>query len=315
VAEKPRYNPAMRTYTRRDLLGAAAGAALAARLQAATPAQLRLGVTTDEIDDDTVTAIRFLRRFGLAHGEVRNLWGKYNTEQPVEKVQEAQKLFHEYGVQVSIVDTPFFKIPLPPETAEGQRTLDKEWKLLDGAFERARILGTDQLRVFAFTFETRAQPDRKNMPRIYELVREAARRAKKQGFRLALENVGDSYVWRGAESGELLKHVKEDALGLTWDPNNAAETGEKSFPEGYRQLDPARIFHVHLRDFRKGASGKVEWCPVGEGDMDNLGQIRALLKDGCKGTFSLETHWRSPKGKAFATETSLTALLKVVEKV
>ena len=80
-------------------------------------------------------------------------------------------------------------------------------------------------------------------------------------------------------------------------------------------LDPARIFHVHLRDFKKGADGKVDWCAVGEGEMDNLGQIRALLKDGYKGKFTLETHYKSPQGKAHASRTSLTALLKVVEKV
>jgi sugar phosphate isomerase/epimerase len=304
----------MRSYTRRHLLGAAAAGALARTLGAAALADLRLAITTDEIDEDVLTAIRFLRRFGLGYAEVRNIWGKYNTEQPLEKVREAQKLFREYGVQVAILDTAFFKIPLPPETAEGQRTLDQEWKLLEGAMERARIFGTDKLRVFAFNFEGE-RPDRRHMPRIHELVREAARRAKAQSFRLALENVGGSYVWTGADAAELLKAVQEPALGLTWDPNNAGQAGEKSFPEGYRKLDPARIFHVHLRDYRRRPDGKYEWCAVGEGEFDNLGQIRAMRQDGYQEAFSLETHWRSPQGKAHATETSLTALLKVIEKV
>ncbi len=98
---------------------------------------------------------------------------------------------------------------------------------------------------------------------------------------------------------------------MTWDPNNAAETGEKSFPDGYKMIDPARIMHVHLRDFRKGANGKVEWCAVGDGDMDNLGQIRALAKAGYKESFTLETHFKHPLGKAHASRTSLVALLKV----
>ena len=54
---------------------------------------------------------------------------------------------------------------------------------------------------------------------------------------------------------------------------------------------------------------------MGEGEFDNLGQIRALLKDGYKETFTLETHWRDPKGKLYSTETSLRALLKVIEAV
>ena len=208
--------------------------------------------------------------------EIRNLWGKYNTAQPIEKIREARALMDEYRVRTSILSTGFFKVPIP---AENSPALDEQWKLLDGAFERATIMGVKKLRTFAFTYKTGEKPEASAYPRIYELVREAARRAHARGFQLAVENVGQSYVWTGAEAGRLLAAVKEDALGLTWDPNNAGEAGEHAFPEGYKQLDPARIFHVHLRDYRHNKDGKVEWCAVGEGEMDNLGQIRALLKE------------------------------------
>lgn len=272
-----------------------------------------LGVTSDEIDDDPLIAVRMLKEYGLKWAEIRNVWGKYNTAQPVEKIQELRSLLDEHGVRVNVLATGFFKVPLPPETAEGQAALDKEWKLLDGAFERAKILGTDTIRVFGFTYGKDEQPRESAYRRIAELLREASKRAQARGFRLALENVGQSYVWSGKQAGQMLKQVRESAFGLTWDPNNAAETGERSFPDGYSQLDPARIFHVHLRDFRKNAAGKVEWCAVGEGVMDNLGQLRALRKDGAKCSYTLETHWKSPLGKAHATRASLTALLKVVE--
>jgi sugar phosphate isomerase/epimerase len=39
----------------------------------------------------------------------------------------------------------------------------------------------------------------------------------------------------------------------------------------------ARIFHVHLRDYRHTAAGRVAWTTVSQGEFDNLGQIRALL--------------------------------------
>src|SRR5262249_42742591 len=153
------------------------------------------------------------------------------------------------------------------------------------------------------------KPDPAVYPRIYELVKEAAHRAKERGFRLALENVGSSYVSTGAEAADILKAVKHDNFGLTWDPNNAGASGEQAYPDGYKKLDPARIFHVHLRDY-KHVNGKVEWCAVGDGEMDNLSQIRSLLKSGYKGTFTLETHYRSPQGKAHASRTSITGLLK-----
>ena len=309
--ESPRYNFHMRILNRRHvLLGLPAFPSL---LKAAALSRIKLGVTTDEIDEDLITSLRFLREFGLSWAEVRNVWGKYNTDHTEDKIRQARGLLDEHQIKLSVLGTGFFKVPLPPDTPEGRRALDQQWALLDVAFRNAKILGSDKIRVFAFTF--RGVPDKSHYPRIYELVGEAARRAKAANMRLALENVGSSYVWSGVEAAALLKAVRHDHLGLVWDPNNAASTGEKPFPDGFRLLDPARIFHVHLRDFKKGSDGKYEWAAVGTGEMDNLGQIRALLHAGYEGTFTLETHWASPQGKAHATRTSLTELLKIIERV
>ena len=304
----------MTNHSRREWLGGAALALLAGRLRALPLSQIKLGVTTDEIDDDVLTAARFLRQYGLGWAEVRNIWGPYNTSQPMEKIREARGIFDQNGIKVSIVDTAFFRIPLPPESAEGQRILDEQWALLNTSLERAKAFGSEKLRVFAFMASAGGTPPDKSFVRIYELLGEAARRAKPSGIRLAVENLGAGCVATGAQAAEMLKRVKADNFGLVWDPNNAGEAGEQSFPDGYRKLDPARIFHVHLRDY-KHQDGKVVWTAVGDGEFDNLGQIRALLKDGYKETFTLETHWRDPKGKAYSSATSLKALLKVIERV
>lgn len=294
--------------TRREFLAAAAIAPL---LRAVPLADFKLGVTTDEINEDLAAALRFLGEFDLKWAELRSIWGLYAEKQPIPKIKEAKALLDEHGIQASILSTSFFKIPLPPE---GSPIIENQWKLLDEAMDRAEILGVRKLRTFAFTYKASETPDPAVYPRIYELVAESARRARKRGFNLAVENVGQSYVWTGADSARLLANVKDPALNLNWDPNNAAEKGEHPFPEGYKLLDPARIIHVHLRDFRRNAAGKVEWCAVGEGEANNLGQIRALLKDGFKGTWTLETHWRPPQGKEYASRTSLTALLKVIRE-
>lgn len=276
--------------------------------------KLKLGVTTDEIDEDVTAASKFLQNAGLHYAEVRNIWGKYNTAQPLDKLREARAIFDTHQIKCSVLGTGFFKIPLPDDSPQGRGVLDNQWALLDGAFERAKILGTDKIRVFAFTYGKGETPDQARYARIYELVNEAAKRAKARGYRLALENVGGSYVSTGAEAAELLKHVKADNFGLTWDPNNAGLSGEKAFPDGYKKLDPARIIHVHLRDYRF-KDGKGEWCAVGEGEMDNVSQIRALLKAGYKEAFTLETHYKHPDGKAAATRTSLKGLMQVIAKV
>jgi L-ribulose-5-phosphate 3-epimerase len=306
--------------SRRGLLSGAVALALAGRLRALPLSEIRLGVTTDEISEDMPTAARFLRDHNLKWAEVRNFSGKYNTEQPIEKVREARATLDEFGIHVSIEGSGFFKIPLPPEGAEGQQVLDRQWTLLDRSMERAKAFNTDKIRIFTFMLDRGEPATPKAYGRIYELTREAARRAR--GYRLAIETIGGGYVWTASQAAELLKNVKEDNVGLTWDPNNAAQAqgAEHPFPDGYRKLDPARIFHVHLRDY-KHENGSVVWAAVGAGEFDNVGQIRALLKDGYNGTFTLETHWRDPQTKGQpdnamrSTEISLKELLKVVERV
>jgi len=290
--------------------------AVASSLPAVTLAQVRLGVTTDEIDEDLATAIAMLNEFKLHYAEIRNLWGRYNTAQPLEKIREAKALHDRSNLRTCVLATGFFKVPLPPETLDGQAKLDAQWKLLGDALERAAILGADRLRIFALTFGPGQNGGTDaEYRRIAELLCEAARRARARQMRLAIENVSGSYVATGADAARLLKLVTDPTIGLTWDPNNVGMSGERAFPDGYQLLDPARILHLHLRDYRHGADGNIEWCAVRQGEFDNVGQIRALLRDKYSGCFTLETHYRSPQGKAHATRTSLTALLQVIEEV
>src|SRR5690349_6859762 len=127
--------------TRRELLAALSAAAVARMLRAMPLADIKLGITTDEIDDDVLVAA---------------------------------KILDEHGIKVSIEGTGFFKIPLPPDTAEGRQILDKQWALLAGAMERARAFGTDKIRTFTFMLGKGEEKNDKAYARIWELTREAA---------------------------------------------------------------------------------------------------------------------------------------------
>src|SRR5438270_10137724 len=160
--------------TRRDLLAASA-LLFTRRLRALPLADIKLGITTDEIDDDVLTAAKFLQQHNLKWAEIRNIWGPYNTAQPIEKVREANKILDDHGIKVSIEGTGFFKIPLPPDTPEGQKKLDSQWTLLDASMERAKAFGTDKLRVFTFMLGRGEAKNEKAYDRIWELMREASR--------------------------------------------------------------------------------------------------------------------------------------------
>ena len=278
---------------------------------------VRLAVTTDEIDDDLAVALEFLGRHGLRYCEIRQLWDKYNTSLPLARVREARSMLDDAGIRLAILDTSFFKVPIPRfDTVDGAEALRDQWALLDRAFERATILGTRLIRTFGFTYKSDEMPDQSAYPRIYDLVEESAERAHSAGFRLALENVAGSYVATAAHSADLLKAVPSPGLGLTWDPNNSARAGDpEPFPAGYESLDHSRIFHVHFRDYRRLADGTVEWCGIGDGEFDHVGQMRALLRDGYQGVFSLETHYRLRGSKVEASEHSLKGLLQAVRKL
>jgi hypothetical protein len=98
---------------RRDFLKLGLAGLAALGLEGATLAQVRLGVTSDEIDEDVAVAAKFLHDFGLGFAEIRSIWGKYNTSQPLEKIREAKALLAAQKVQTSILGTPFFRGQLP----------------------------------------------------------------------------------------------------------------------------------------------------------------------------------------------------------
>ena len=305
--------------SRREFVGSglALSAGLASALAEDSSSRIRLAVTTDEIDDDLRIALDFLGRHGLNYCEIRNLWGKYNTSWPIGKIRYARTLLNNAGIRLAILDTGFFKVPLPDSSsADGAKALKKQWDLLDRAFERAELLDTSLIRTFAFTYPRGGQPDPAAYPRVFDLVGESAERAQRAGFRLAVENVAGSYVETAAHSAELLAQVRSPGLGLTWDPNNSARAGDdEPFPAGYESLDSSRIWHVHFRDYRHTAGGEVEWCGVGDGEFDHVGQLRALLSDGYDGVVSLETHYTIQGSKAAASEHSLNGLQAAVRRV
>jgi hypothetical protein len=96
--------------SRRSLLATLAAASL---LRAIEPSKLKIAITTDEVDEDLGVALQFLARHGLKWAEIRNLGDKYNTSQPPEIVREARKQLDGAGVKLAILDTGFFKVPLP----------------------------------------------------------------------------------------------------------------------------------------------------------------------------------------------------------
>lgn len=289
---------------------------------AAPRERFKLGIINDEVSDDLDKAIPFSNEFQLKWIEIRNLWGKYVTEQTTDQVKRARELLDKNNIKVSVLSTAFYKCTLPGTTSVvGERDIfqqelypyDKQDALLERSIERAKILGTNYLRVFSFW---RVAEPRTVFDRVVRHLEKAAATAKSAGMILVLENEHTTNIANGREVASLLKAIRSDALGMVWDPGNAFASGETPYPDGYAQLDKKRIRHLHLKDGVLDPKTKhCTWLPIGRGKIDFVGQFRALVKDGYQGTLSLETHYKHPSGsKERATRESIQGLLEVIKE-
>lgn len=277
--------------------------------------RFKLGVISDELSPDLEEALRIMKSFGLSWVEVRTVWGVYNTYASPQQIQKIKDLLRKYSFTVSVVDTALFKCALPGTTpVHGEkdfRPYSEQMELLKRAIECAQNLGTDKLRVFAFWRV--AEPD-KSYPRISEELAKAAEVARTSRMRLLLEDEGSCNVGNGHELARMLRLVPASNFGANWDVGNGYWNGEITFPDGYAALDKKRIWHMHVKDVRceRGSQG-CHTAIVGTGQVDLLGQLRALIRDGYRETMSLEPEYQAPGiSHQEATRRSLEALLKIM---
>jgi sugar phosphate isomerase/epimerase len=105
-------------------------------------------------------------------------------------------------------------------------------------------------------------------------------------------------------------------LGYNWDVGNGYEHGEVSYPDGYSALDKSRIWNIHLKGMQCGPGLKQcqETFPD-KGEIDLVGQLRALLRDHYNETMSLECEFSAPgMTHRQSTERSMRGLLRVVDE-
>ena len=164
--------------------------------------------------------------------------------------------------------------------------------LTDRAFEIALRTGAKIVRVFSFW---RVVQPREVFERVVDALQDLSDKANQHGLVIALENEQACNVATAQETACVLAAVDHSNLQVVWDPANSYISGERAFPSGYQVLEAGRIAHVHVKDC-KLHKHIPSWHPLGEGDIDWEGQLRALAEDGYKGYLHLETYWPGPDG-------------------
>jgi sugar phosphate isomerase/epimerase len=274
----------------------------------------KVAVISDGLSPDFETALKILKSYKIGWVEIRSVWGKYNTEASAEQIRRLKELLDQYEIRCSQVDTALFKCPLPGTKPLGADApvypYAEQMDLLKRAIERAHAWGTDRLRIF--TFWRVAEPD-KIYGHIGEEVTKAADVVKSAGIRLAIENEESTNIATGHELAAILKTLPAN-VGANWDIGNGLWHGEVPFPDGYRALDPKRIWNLHIKGAR--CEPGFENCQetfTDDGQIDLQGQLQALRRDAYEGTISVECEFKAPGlTHTETTRRSIEGLLKII---
>ena len=272
----------------------------------------RIAAITDEIARSPEEAIEFAKTYKLEHLELRGVPGmrrRYDVL-PVAQLKEAARQFADNGIEISFLNTGLLKHMLPgttpanprhrrnPEDAE--RRYERRLEDLKRASNAARILGVDQMRVFAFH---RVEEPMSLLPRIADIIGEMAEVAEKERVRLLIENEASCNIATCAELAEMMRLLPSKWVGINWDPLNGTRFNEPPMPDGYAKLPKARIGNVQI----KGKSildypEKLDWAGI----------FRTMTGDGYQGLFGLETHIFGEKQIHYSHE-SMKAILRIIE--
>ena len=258
--------------------------------------RFKLGAISDGFSLDFEEALQIMKGYGLSWVEIRNVWGTYNTEAKPAQVEHILNLLAKYEFRVSVLDTALYKCALPgTKPVGGEKDVypyEGQMDLLKRALERAHVFGTDKVR--AFTFWRVVEPD-KLSSRIAEELEKAAEVARRMHVRLVIEDEGACNAGTGRELADILKKVSAANVGANWDIGNGYWHGEASFPDGYQAIDKKRIWHVHVKGVHCDAGFKnCQETFADQGEIDLVGQLRALLQDGYEETMSLECEFEAP---------------------
>lgn len=260
------------------------------------PRQFKLGAISDGFSQNFEEALKVMQSYGLHWVEIREVFGIYNTETSPAQVRQIKDLLDRYGFRVSVIDSALYKCTLPGTTPISREQdaypYAEQMDLLNRACDRAQALGANKIRIFTFWRVANAA----NIAgRIADELRKATDVASRRGMRLVIENEEICNAATGHELSKILAMVPASNLGANWDVGNGYIQGEVSYPDGYRFLDKKRIWHMHLKGMKCRAA--LQGCSetvAGEGQIDLVGQFKALLRDGYNETMSLECEFEMP---------------------
>jgi sugar phosphate isomerase/epimerase len=283
---------------------------------------LNIGVFTDDIDQDLNRAINVVEELDLKWVEIRSAWDKNLVFHTEEQLHDIAQAIHARDLRVRCIAAPIFKSRLKGRGeaskqlfhAEERDAPEQQLAMIRKAARVARLFDTNLVRCFSFwRISDDPTPIWSDM---LEQFQPAIKVAEEEAIVLVMENDFECNLGSGEQAARFIEEIDSPHLRLLWDPGNAFFVGETPYPTGY-EAGKHLISHVHIKDaMRNPETGQPCWVALGTGEVDMLGQLRALVEDGYEGVVTLENHFTPPSGTpADGVRQSLANLQRLMAEV
>lgn len=294
----------------------------------------QLGAISDEINADLESALKVMKEFDMEYVEFNTAWGKKVENWTDADVKKAIQLIKAYDFKVSMVSPLFLKVCRIDQVEKAKVADSPQFrehiKMLRRSIEIAEACGAKLVRTYSFRWPhmvglgnpspilpSGGQIDGDTMDKIREGLCIACDIAKEASMTLGFENVRSCYGNSGQNTREIVEAVNSPVLKVVWDPGNSYVSSATAYPEGYEAVKPF-IVHLHLKDAKiiDREVGLTSWEAIGAGEVDYVGQMRALIEDGYDGLASLETHWHPEEmSREESSRISLAGLMQIIDDV
>lgn len=248
----------------------------------------RLAIISDEASNSFTDAVQICLPLGIQAYELRKLDNGRFPNVSDEAILQVIETVKSHKLNLIGVSPGFFKDTVDAPITEEilQREFSKAFRLMDKL---------DIRRMTVFTFKREGGRDTPIPDKAIDYLRQAIELCVREDVELILENSASSWGDTGKNLAQIAKLLD---VGVTWDPGNAAASGEVAYPDGYQHVCD-HIVHVHFKNWSL-EQGNVA---IQDGIVDMAGQVKALQTDGYTGYYCIEPHQWHDQENAVVTNT------------
>jgi sugar phosphate isomerase/epimerase len=263
-----------------------------------------LSAFADEVSPDLETQVEVLAKLGVQGFDLRSIENVNVLDLPDETLEKVVRLCHAKDLRMEAVGSPVNKVAYSPAAAK------QEMEKLAKAIRIAKKIGAPRIRIFSPSVEQ--GKEEAMLPEVLAFLKDLAAMAQEGDVVLVHENDGHFLGAFPRYARRIFDEVGGPHFRAAYDFANGVPLGFRPMRDWFPWLLPHMVA-CHIKDSL--SDGRV--VPPGDGEGQFPETFTYLVKEGWKGTLTLEPHLKAggPYGGTSGPElfeVAVRALRKVV---